>query len=230
MAEPGLQALSDAPVLGLRDSLLAPSLSSSSPHPGVIKSNCSDIASGDGHGNSYSSLAVPATPPNVLLAPLTVIIHISQYSQYLNGLRLDHGLVGADAGADGHGYIREGFAAAASDHTPDTGTDIGTGTAAQFQGLCIGTLSATAMQSSTTRAELGQNAAAAVRLAMCIGAYIDAERGLVMSGFNSDSNSDMVCFIARWGFESGRENLEAVLSQYPEVRCITCGGSIGALC
>ncbi|KAL3490078.1 hypothetical protein BJX62DRAFT_226168 [Aspergillus germanicus] len=217
MAEPRLQAVYDAPVLGLRDWLLAPS--SSSLHHGLVGSSGSDSNSGsDGHSNSYSSLAVPATLPNVLLAPLTVMIHIAQYSQYLDRLSRDLGLMGAgaDAEADAHVYIREAFATAAHAHTLDTST------ASQFQGLCIGTLSATAMQSSTTRAELGQNAAAAVRLAMCIGAYIDAERGLVMSGSNSDSNSspfsdsDMVCFIARWGVESVRENLEAVLSQYPE--------------
>jgi hypothetical protein len=226
LAEPRLRALSDAPVLSLKDWLLAPALSSASLHPGFVASSDSESGS-DGHGTSYSSLAVQATLPNVLLAPLTVIIHITQYSQYLDGLILDRGLVGADAGADGHVYIRQAFASA---HTPDTDTDIVLGTASQFQGLCIGTLSASAMQSSTTRAEIGQNAAAAVRLAMCIGAYVDSERALAMTGSKSDclnsgldSVSGMVCFIARWGEESGRENLEAILRRYREVRVASSG-------
>jgi hypothetical protein len=217
MADPSLQALSDSPVLNLRDWISTPAMSSSSLHPGVTRS--SGGGSGDGHGTSYSSLAVPATLPNVLLAPLTVIIHIAQYSHYLDGLSP------ADAEADSHAYTREGFAAGSVSHTPDTGI----GTASQFQGLCIGMLSATAMELSATRTELGQNAAAAVRLAMCIGGYIDSERGLAMSGskynssFSLDSVSDMVCFIARWGVDSGREHLEAILSRYSEVRCIVCG-------
>ncbi|KAL3454186.1 hypothetical protein BJX65DRAFT_317904 [Aspergillus insuetus] len=226
MAEPRLRALSDEPVLTLRDCLLAPALSSSSLHPDISRSSDSDSDSGGGHSNSYSSLAVPATLPNVFLAPLTVIIHITQYSYYLDGLSLDLGLVGARAraraDADAHVYIREAFAATASAHIPNTDTGMGMGTAAQFQGLCIGTLSATAMELSATRTELGQNAAVAMRLAMCIGGYIDSGRPLAMSGSKSDSSSsldsvsDMVCFIARWGVESGRAMVDAILSQYPE--------------
>ncbi|KAL2847540.1 hypothetical protein BJY01DRAFT_246767 [Aspergillus pseudoustus] len=202
IAEPSLQALSDAPVLNLRNWLSPPS---SSLHNGITSNNVSN-----GDGNSYSRLTVPATFPNVLLAPLTVIIHIAQYIHYLDGLSLDLGLNGADA----HVYIREAFAAAPPAQTPDTDIE----SASKFQGLCIGTLSAAVMECSSTRTELGQNAAAAVRFAMCIGGYVDSERALAMNGSNSslNSSSEIVCFIARWGVESGREDVEAVLSRYPE--------------
>ncbi|KAL4819698.1 hypothetical protein BDW67DRAFT_193310 [Aspergillus spinulosporus] len=192
IAEPSLQALSDAPILSLRDWLSSPSCSL---HPDITSNSCSE-----------------ATLPNALLAPLTVVIHFAQYIHYLDSLSLGLGLEGA--GADAHVYIREAFTATPPAQSPDTGFE----TASKFQGLCIGTISAAVMECSSTRTELGQNAAAAVRLAMCIGGYIDSKRALAMSGSNSSLNpsSDIVCFIARWGVKSGREDVEAILSRYPE--------------
>ncbi|KIA75420.1 polyketide synthase [Aspergillus ustus] len=133
----------------------------------------------------------------------------------LDRLSLDLGL-DSDS-ADAHAYIREAFAAAAAPaQSPDT--DIEIDLASKFQGLCIGTLSAAVMISSSTRTELGQNAAAALRLAMCIGAYVDSQRAVAISGSNSslDSGSEFVCFIARWGVESSREDVETILGRYPE--------------
>jgi hypothetical protein len=143
-----------------------------------------------------------------------VVIHLAQYIHYLDSLSLDLGLEGV--GVDAHVYIREAFAATPPAQSPDTGID----TASMFQGLCIGTISAAVLECSSTRTELGQNAAAAVRLAMCIGGYVDSKRALAMSGPNSGLNhsSELVCFIARWGVESGREDVDAILSRYPEVR------------
>lgn len=208
IAEPSLHSLSDASVLSLRDWL---SSSSSLLHHDITSNNGSN-----GCGNSYSRLTVPATLPNVLLVPLTVVIHLAQYIHYLDGLSLDLGLDGADT--DAHVHIREAFAATPPGQSPDAGID----TASKFQGLCIGTISAAVMECSSTRTELGQNAAAAVRLAMCIGAYVDSKRALAISGSNSSLNtsSEIVCFIARWGIEFGREDVEAILSRYPEVRYI----------
>jgi hypothetical protein len=145
-----------------------------------------------------------------------VIIHLAQYIHYLDRLSLDLGLEGA--GADAHVYLQEAFAATPPAQSLDTGID----TVSKFQGLCIGMISAAVMECSSTRTELGQNAAAALRLAMCIGAYVDSKRVLAMSGSNSNLNpsSEIVCFIARWGIESGREDMEAILGRYPEVRYI----------
>lgn len=204
IAEPRVQTLSDAHVLSLRDWLS----SSSSPL-------YSDNSNGsDGHGNNHSRLKIPATLPNVLLAPLTVILHIAQYTQFLDSLSLDFGLDGADV--DAHVYIRESLAAARSGQSGVTDIDA----SSKFQGLCIGALSAAVMECSLTRMELGQNAAVAVRLAMCIGGFVDSTRALATSGSspNSSSRSETACFIARWDMKSGRENVEEILKGYPEVR------------
>jgi hypothetical protein len=174
--EPRFQALSDGPVIGLRDWLSRP-----------VSRPDKDRES-DSH--SHLRLTVPDTLPNILLAPLTVIIHIAQYSQYLDGLGLD----------DAHVHIRgPGLGSGASQ-------DIESGS--KFQGLCIGSLSAAAIESSSTRAALGENAAAAMRLAMLIGAYVDSERFVL----------EMVCFIARWEIDSSRDEVEQILSRYIEVR------------
>ncbi|KAL4863120.1 hypothetical protein BDV12DRAFT_202392 [Aspergillus spectabilis] len=173
--EPRFHALSDGPVNGLRDWLSRPN---------------SD-GDGDGDSHSHSRLTVPDTLPNILLAPLTVIIHIAQYTQYLDGLELNDD--------DTHFHIR--------------GAAAGMYMGPKFQGLCVGSLCAAAMESSPTRAALGQNAAAAVRLAMCIGAYVDSERSALGS---SVSSSEMVCFIARWGVDCSRDEVEGILNRYPE--------------
>lgn len=173
--------LSDEPIISLRGWLLH--------HDTGNESN--------GDGYSLSHLNIPDTLPNILLAPLTVIIHIAQYSQYLDGLGLD----GSD---DSHVHIRQ-----------TTVYQSTTDKVSRFQGLCIGSLSAAALDASPTRTALAQNAAAAVRLAVCIGAYVDSER---LAESSPSSSSEMVCFIARWGVDCCREMVEAILDRYPEVR------------
>jgi hypothetical protein len=153
--DPLLEQISDVPLLSLKNWLL----------------------------NHHSTLEIPATLPNVLLAPLTVIIHIVQYTQYLDSLGSD----------DAHIHIRE------------------TARYGGFQGLCIGSLSAAALACSATKMEIGRNAGIAMRLAMCIGAYVDFDR--VAKG-----NSQIACFIARWGLECRREAVEETLHHYPQVR------------
>lgn len=178
--EPQFQALSDEPIISLRDWL--------SRH---------DTDSEDGDDSySLSHLKILETLPNILLAPLTVIIHIAQYSQYLDSL----GLVDSD---DAHVHIRQ---STASQNTTEMES--------RFQGLCIGSLSATALDASPTRTALARNATAAVKVALCIGAYVDSQR-LADSGCNSCS--EMVCFTARWGADCCREMMEGMLSRYPEV-------------
>ncbi|KAL3477317.1 hypothetical protein BJX99DRAFT_257569 [Aspergillus californicus] len=167
-ANPRLQVLSDDAVISLRDWL------SSSPDP-------------DSDNDSYSSLIIPNTLPNILLAPLTVLIHVAQYTQYIDSLGID----------DVHAHIQE---VKTTPENPDT--------ASRFHGLCIGSLSAAALESSPTRAALGQHAAAGVKLAMCIGAYIDSERLTV--------SSDMVCFTARWGVGCCRDQVQEILSRHSE--------------
>ncbi|KAL3476509.1 hypothetical protein BJX99DRAFT_258441 [Aspergillus californicus] len=130
---------------------------------------------------------VPETLPNILLSPLTVLIHIVQYIEYLDSLASDN--------EDVHNRVR---AAGITGHSG-------------FQGLCTGSLSATALACSPTRAEIGQNAARALNLAVCIGAYADiAQNG------SRDSDSSVGCAVARWRVNSNRAELEEVLSRFPE--------------
>ena len=135
--------------------------------------------------NHDFALEVPEALPNILLAPLTILIHIVQYIEYLDQLELD----------DAHVHVRK-----ATCH-------------GGFQGLCTGSLSATALACSSTRSEIGQHAAIALKLAMCIGAYVDLGR---VAG----ADSTMTCFIARWGDCSQREDVEQILSRYSQV-CFT---------
>lgn len=178
--EPQFQELSDEPIISLRDWLLH-----------------HDTDSEDGNDScSLSHLKIHETLPNILLAPLTVIIHIAQYSQYLDGL-------GLDDSDDAHAHIRQST-------TSQNTTDIGP----KFQGLCIGSLSSAALDASPTRTVLARNATAALKLALCIGAYVDSQR---LAGFGSNFCSEMVCFIARWGEDCSRETVEGMLSRYSEV-------------
>ncbi|KAL4789118.1 hypothetical protein BDV19DRAFT_395340 [Aspergillus venezuelensis] len=93
-------------------------------------------------------LEVPDRLPNILLAPLTVLVHIVYYIEHLDGLPV----------SNAHGCIRES--------TRHGG----------FQGFCIGSLSAVALSCSATRADIGLHAATATKLAMCIGAYADSNQ------------------------------------------------------
>ncbi|OJI96507.1 hypothetical protein ASPVEDRAFT_872283 [Aspergillus versicolor CBS 583.65] len=177
--QPQFQELSDEPIISLRDWFLH-----------------HDTDSEDGNDScSLSYLKIHETLPNILLAPLTVIIHIAQYSQYLDGL-------GLDDSHDAHAHIRQST-------TSQNTTDIGP----KFQGLCIGSLSSAALDASPTRTVLARNATAALKLALCIGAYVDSQR---LAGSGSNFCSEMVCFIARWGEDCSRKMVEGMLSRYSE--------------
>ncbi|CAG7916970.1 unnamed protein product [Penicillium olsonii] len=93
-------------------------------------------------------LVIPENLPNVILAPLTVIIHIVQYFRHLD-------VVCTDDYGDSHTLIVQSVQRGG------------------FQGLCSGFLTAAALTSSANKAELIANASTAIRLAFCIAAYID---------------------------------------------------------
>lgn len=93
-------------------------------------------------------LVIPENLPNVILAPLTVIIHIVQYFRHLD-------VVCTDEYGDSHTLIVQSVQRGG------------------FQGLCSGFLTAAALTSSANKAELIANASTAIRLAFCIAAYID---------------------------------------------------------
>lgn len=86
--------------------------------------------------------------PNVLSTPLTVLVHIGLYFQYLH----DHAIEGLT-----HEVVLRSLKYGGA------------------QGLCAGILSALVCASSENEAGIGDNAAIALRLALALGAYVDVD-------------------------------------------------------
>ena len=122
-------------------------------------------------------------PRNVLCTPLTIIIHIVQYFQYLNSNQ---------CGAT-HPLILEN-------------SQLG-----GIQGLCIGNLSAIAVACSKNENAISENAAVALRLAVCIGAYVDLE------GTFGDPLSGMMSCIVYGRPKLNQDSLLEILQGYPGV-------------
>ncbi|KAK0645193.1 Non-reducing polyketide synthase andM [Lasiodiplodia hormozganensis] len=139
---------------------------------------------------SDNSSALPfaeATTGNTLLAVLTVLAHILEYMSYLKHGQLTDGE--GDAHLDALKGVRDGG----------------------IQGLCIGLLSATALACSQTRAEVARHGAIAIRLALCVGAFIDLD--------DVQASEPTLCVSARWSpaeGDRGREKFEDVLDSYPQ--------------
>ncbi|KAK6079334.1 beta-ketoacyl synthase [Seiridium cupressi] len=85
-------------------------------------------------------------PPNHYALAFSVLLHVTQYSRYLDLL-----------GKDSHRKVL--------DSVKDGG----------IQGFCVGFLSAVAVALSESEDDLGPSAAIALRLAVCIGAYVDRD-------------------------------------------------------
>ncbi|KAL9094911.1 MAG: hypothetical protein Q9165_002861 [Trypethelium subeluteriae] len=86
--------------------------------------------------------------PNVLLTPLTVLVHIGLYFQYLH----DHAIEGLT-----HEILLRNLEYGGA------------------QGLCAGIISALVCASSRNETGIGDNAANALRLALAVGAYVDID-------------------------------------------------------
>jgi hypothetical protein len=145
-----------------------------------------DWASGDG------ILEIPEGLPNILLAPLTVIIHLVQYLQFVHSLDADD-----SQGEDRHRRILQSTCKGG------------------FQGLCMGFLSAAALACSGSERDIWCNATVALRIATCIGAYVDLDR------LTYDSGDDHVCVIIHWEDNCGKDRVTEVLKGYPGVRTET---------
>jgi hypothetical protein len=96
--------------------------------------------------------------PNVLLSPLTIIMQIAHYANYLRVMQAQ------DVRATHQALLK----------------DLKIGGA---QGLCIGVLSAIALACSADEEDLGTWGAVSLRLAVCVGAVVDLE-----GAFASPSN------------------------------------------
>ncbi|PFH58947.1 hypothetical protein XA68_13013 [Ophiocordyceps unilateralis] len=168
--------------------------------------------------SSGSSGGLPFSVPssgNALLAVLTVLGHILEYTTYLNkqGSELEPDSIGKGS----HIKILEG---------------VGQG---GVQGLCVGLLSAIALACSRDKTDISKYGAVAVRLALCVGAFVDLDEAWAFE--------PSVCLSARWprgrdGDVAGREEtkdddpFKTVLDSYPQaytsVRMDACSVTITA--
>lgn len=129
------------------------------------------------------SFSASEEPLNVLITPFTIIVHLIHYLHYLssNDAKVTH--------------------ATLLDSTQVGG----------IQGCCTGLLSAIAVACSKCEDDVVKHAATALRLAMCIGAYVDLE-----GAFASPPNRT-TCLVVRWKWETGRGALLETLQSYREV-------------
>ena len=125
--------------------------------------------------------------PNVLLTPLTIISHIAQYVYH-------HRLHKAETYAG----------------TPDDSS------MGRPQGVSIGILSAFAISCSTCVSDISDYGAVALRLAMCLGAFIDLE------GAYANPPDETLSFTLRCdpgNKHCTRKLLGEFLDEFPEVSC-----------
>jgi hypothetical protein len=124
--------------------------------------------------------------PNIILTPLVVITHLTQYSRFLEIIQ-----PGSLGGQDVHASFKRNT---------------------ETLGLCTGLLSATAVSCSADGLQLQHYGSVAVRLAMVIGALVDAQD--ISNGPHGGSKA----FSVAWNtVESGVEMTE-ILKGFPEVR------------
>ncbi|KAG9513438.1 polyketide synthase, partial [Aureobasidium melanogenum] len=126
---------------------------------------------------------VPSQLPNILLTPLVVLTQLFQYSQYL----------------------RLSFTTSADDlHAIPDHRNVET------MGFCTGILSAMAASSSSDRERFQIYGAVALRLAMLIGALVDAQDA--SDPLHGRSKS----FATGWSSESMAEEMMKVIDRFPE--------------
>lgn len=122
--------------------------------------------------------------PSILSTPMTIIIHIVQYLDYLENNRITfptHSLFLTSLKPGG------------------------------VQGLCTGLLTAVAVACSKNEEDINEFGAVALRLAVCIGAYVDLDGAYA-------TPPNQTCWLAvRWKEEVDRERVSDVLKGYPDV-------------
>ena len=116
---------------------------------------------------------------NTLCSPMTVVIQFLEYYLYLKSFSKP---------ASHADVLKSAFQAG-------------------FQGLCLGLLTAAAAASAKNDSELIANGCNALRLALCIGAYIDLEA----------LSSDAICVVVRGTDSSYRTQLRKLLEDFPTV-------------
>ncbi|KAI1195589.1 BcPKS19, polyketide synthase [Nemania serpens] len=122
-------------------------------------------------------------PPNLYALAVTYILQISQYARYLRNL-----------GNGSHRLLLE---------------SVGT---AGIQGFCVGFISAIVVASSKDESDIGAAAAVGLRLAVCIGAYVD------LGALRSHDAGGASCVAIRWreGNAEEKDSVEAIVQSYPD--------------
>lgn len=121
-------------------------------------------------------------PPNVLLMPFTIIIHIIQYFHYIG-----------------------------SNDGPSQTEVLDNIKLGGVQGFCTGILTAIAVACSKNEEDINAFGAVALRLALCIGAYVD------LDGAFADEAHVTSSLAVRWRSEAGHDRILETLKSYPEV-------------
>lgn len=123
--------------------------------------------------------------PNVLLTPLSVIADTASYLHYLRVSR---------------GNSLESHTSTLKSVQHHGG----------FQGLCTGLLTAIAISRSDEESDVGENAAVAIRLAVCIGAIVDLESAFAVP-------PDEACCLAVRFRSAGKPTVLKILQDFPGV-------------
>jgi hypothetical protein len=125
--------------------------------------------------------------PNILLTPLVVIAELTQYLRYLElgGLESDE--------------QRQGLYAYSKQN-------------AETLGFCTGLLSALAVSSSANQAQFQQYSAVAIRLAMFVGALVDAQDK------SATLHADWTSFSSMWNSPESKAETTRILKCFPEVK------------
>lgn len=124
-------------------------------------------------------------PPNLFTLPITLLLQINQYMCYLNHHEdISHQQLLKSVGASG------------------------------IQGFCTGFLTAIIVASSVDTKGVVSVAANGLRLALCIGAYVDLDRTF------SETPRETSCIAIRWtaGNVDQEASIANLIESYPEVR------------
>jgi len=122
--------------------------------------------------------------PNIMTMPMTIIAHIAQYFKYLQ--QRDETI--------SHSSMLESVTAGGG-----------------VQGFCSGLLSALAVASARDEGEIGLASATSIRLAFCVGAYVD------LDGRRDQGSFDTSSLAIRWRSPASLETVQQVLENHPDV-------------
>ncbi len=123
--------------------------------------------------------------PNILLTPLVVLTHLTQYSKFIEFVQPEN-----PEHHDLHAAFKQD---------------------AETLGLCTGLLSAAAVSCSADQAQLRHYSAVAVRLAMLVGALVDAQDG------SAENQGGSKSFSVAWNAPAAGAEMTEILKSFPEV-------------